>query len=160
VAAAQGLGLADCGYYCLDALRIEAGRRALGAELGPDVDPYEAGLGFAVRPGKRRPFVGQESLNARSAQALRRSVLTFRCAAMEPWVWGGEPLLRDGVPVGELSSVGCSGEAGCMVGLGLVDLPEGCSPADAAAGHWEIDVAGERRDATASVRPAWTAASN
>jgi len=32
-AAGTQLGLRDCGYYALDALRIEAGRRAFGAEL-------------------------------------------------------------------------------------------------------------------------------
>ena len=36
--------LQDAGYYALDALRIEAGRRAWGAELGPDETPFEAGL--------------------------------------------------------------------------------------------------------------------
>ena len=37
-------GVRDAGYYALDALRIEAGRRAWGAELGPDETPFEAGL--------------------------------------------------------------------------------------------------------------------
>ncbi|MEP6876304.1 MAG: FAD-dependent oxidoreductase, partial [Burkholderiales bacterium] len=34
--AGEPLGLVNAGYYALDALRIEAGRRAWGAELGPD----------------------------------------------------------------------------------------------------------------------------
>ena len=42
--AGQDLGLRDAGYYALDALRIEAGRRAWGAELGPDETPFVAGL--------------------------------------------------------------------------------------------------------------------
>ncbi len=37
-------GLTDAGYYAIDALRIEAGRRAWGAELSPDETPWEAGL--------------------------------------------------------------------------------------------------------------------
>ncbi|MFM7345619.1 MAG: FAD-dependent oxidoreductase, partial [Tagaea sp.] len=40
--------LRDLGYYALDALRIEAGRRAFGPELGPDETPVEAGLMHAV----------------------------------------------------------------------------------------------------------------
>ena len=42
--AGADLGVRDAGYYALDALRIEAGRRAWGAELGPDETPFEAGL--------------------------------------------------------------------------------------------------------------------
>ena len=44
----------DAGYYTIDALRIEAGRRAWGAELGPDETPWEAGLGYAVKHGQAR----------------------------------------------------------------------------------------------------------
>ncbi len=47
--AGADLGLVDAGYYALDALRIEAGRRAWGAELGPDETPWQAGLAFAVK---------------------------------------------------------------------------------------------------------------
>ena len=42
--AGQDLGIRDAGYYTLDALRIEAGRRAWGDELGPDENPFEAEL--------------------------------------------------------------------------------------------------------------------
>jgi hypothetical protein len=55
---------ADAGYYALDALRIEAGRRAWGAELGPDETPFEAGLGFAVKLDKPGDFIGREALVA------------------------------------------------------------------------------------------------
>src|SRR4029077_17041629 len=51
-------GLKDAGYYTIDALRIEAGRRAWGAELGPDETPWEAGLGYAVKLDKPAAFIG------------------------------------------------------------------------------------------------------
>jgi glycine cleavage system aminomethyltransferase T len=38
--AGADLGLRDAGYYALDALRIEMGRRAWGAEIGPDETPW------------------------------------------------------------------------------------------------------------------------
>jgi glycine cleavage system aminomethyltransferase T len=50
--AGADLGLRDAGYYALDALRIEAGRRAWGAELGPDETPFEAGLMAGVKLDK------------------------------------------------------------------------------------------------------------
>ena len=50
--AGRDLGIKDAGYYALDALRIEAGRRAWSAELGPDENPFEAGLGYAIHLDK------------------------------------------------------------------------------------------------------------
>ena len=38
-----------------------------GNELGPDVTPYEAGLGRVVRLDKPGDFVGREALAARAA---------------------------------------------------------------------------------------------
>ena len=55
------LGLTNAGYYALDALRIEAGRRAWGAELGPDETPFEAGLRYAVKLDKPADFIGKGS---------------------------------------------------------------------------------------------------
>src|ERR1043165_1729746 len=55
-------GLRDAGYYALDALRIEAGRRAWGAELSPDETPWQAGLGFAVKLNKTDAFIGRDAL--------------------------------------------------------------------------------------------------
>src|SRR5204863_5826156 len=60
--AGSDLGLRDAGYYTIDALRIEAGRRAWGAELGPDETPWEAGLGYAVALDKGAEFIGRAAL--------------------------------------------------------------------------------------------------
>src|SRR4029450_12276829 len=49
VDAGAEFGLRDAGYYTIDALRIEAGRRAWGAELSPDDTPLEAGLSSAAQ---------------------------------------------------------------------------------------------------------------
>ena len=57
--AGADLGIRDAGYYALDALRIEQGRRAWGAELGPDETPWEAGLSYAVKLDKQTEFIGK-----------------------------------------------------------------------------------------------------
>ena len=49
VAAGAALGLRDVGTYAVDALRIERGYAAWGRDIGPDVTPFEAGLGHVVR---------------------------------------------------------------------------------------------------------------
>ena len=65
--AGAAFGLRDAGYYTIDALRIEAGRRAWGAELSPDETPWEAGLGYAVKLDKPAPFIGRDALRAQQA---------------------------------------------------------------------------------------------
>jgi glycine cleavage system aminomethyltransferase T len=121
--AGADLGLRDAGYYALDALRIEAGRRAWGAELGPDETPLEAGLMFAVKLDKPQAFIGQEALRRAQGEPLRKKLLSFVFDDPAVYAWGGESIVIDGQPVGELSSVGHSPAAGACVGLGYVRGP-------------------------------------
>ena len=136
-AAGKDLGLRDCGYYALDALRIEAGRRAFGPELSPDCTPYEAGLAFAIRKELRQP-----------AARLSKRLLTFTFPATELFAWGGEPILRDGKPVGELSSVGYSATLAAMVGMGFVHSED-------IEASYEIEVSGSKVPARASLKAPW-----
>ncbi|MES3001281.1 MAG: FAD-dependent oxidoreductase [Pseudomonadota bacterium] len=118
--AGRDLGLRDAGYYALDALRIEQGRRAWGAELGPDESPWEAGLGFSVKPDKACAFIGQEALRASRNKPLRKKLVTLVLQSSTPYVWGGETLLCDGEAAGEISSAGFSPLAGACVALGYM----------------------------------------
>jgi glycine cleavage system aminomethyltransferase T len=110
----------DAGYYALDALRIEAGRRAWGAELGPDETPFDAGLLAGVKLDRPADFIGRSALLTARGQPLRKKLLTIVFDDPEPYAWGGETLSIDGQPVGELSSAGWSPKAGACVGLGYV----------------------------------------
>jgi 4-methylaminobutanoate oxidase (formaldehyde-forming) len=127
----------DCGYYALDALRIEAGRRAFGAELSPDCTPYEAGLAHTVRPERRKP-----------PERLAKRILTFTFPATELFAWGGEPIVRNGTPVGELSSVGYSATLSSMVGMGFVHSED-------IEGSYAIEVSGHAVPAQASLEAPW-----
>jgi heterotetrameric sarcosine oxidase gamma subunit len=118
--AGADLGLRDAGYYALDALRIEAGRRAWGAELGPDETPFEAGLTFGVKLDKPHAFIGRAALRAAQDQPLRKKLLSFVLDDPAAYAWGGEAIVVDGQAVGELSSAGWSPKAGACVGLGYV----------------------------------------
>jgi glycine/D-amino acid oxidase-like deaminating enzyme/glycine cleavage system aminomethyltransferase T len=135
--AGGGLGMKDCGYYALDALRIEAGRRAFGAELSPDCTPYEAGLSHTVRPERRKP-----------PERLAKRILTFTFPATELFAWGGEPIVRNGTPVGELSSVGYSATLSSMVGMGFVHSED-------IEGSYAIEVSGHTVPAQASLEAPW-----
>ncbi len=117
--AGRGLGLRDAGYYALDALRIEQGRRAWGAELGPDETPWEAGLAFSVKLDKPAAFLGREALLKSRGQPLRKKLVSvvFDTPA---FAWGGEPLVIGADTVGDLTSVGWSPLANACVGLAYV----------------------------------------
>ncbi|HEU5294577.1 MAG TPA: FAD-dependent oxidoreductase [Burkholderiaceae bacterium] len=140
-------GLCDAGYYAIDALRIEAGRRAWGAELGPDESPWEAGLGVAVKLDKAANFIGRDALMAARDRPLRKKLLSFVFNDPTVYAWGGEVVCIDGEPVGELSSAGWSPGAGSCVGLGYV---RGAAAQRAHAGTpVTIDLWGEGVAATA-----------
>jgi 4-methylaminobutanoate oxidase (formaldehyde-forming) len=118
--AGRDLGLRDAGYYALDALRIEQGRRAWGAELGPDETPLEAGMMAAVDLDKPGGFIGRDALLARQGQPLRKKLVTLVVASPEPYLWGGESIWVNGQAAGEISSAGWSPRAGACVALGYV----------------------------------------
>ena len=134
-------GLKDAGYYAIDALRIEAGRRAWGAELGPDETPFEAGLAFAVKLDKLADFIGKAALLKARDLPLRKKLVTVVLASEQHYAWGGEPLLLDGEPVGELSSVGWSPKAGACVGLGYLRGDAATRPHEGT--QVEVDLWGE-----------------
>jgi 4-methylaminobutanoate oxidase (formaldehyde-forming) len=150
--AGAGLGLVDAGYYTIDALRIEAGRRAWGAELGPDETPLEAGLMHAValaKPG----FLGRDALLRKREAGVSKRLATLVLDDPEAWAWGGEGILRDGVPVGEVTSAGWSATLGKAVVMGYV---RGAAPVERAwvlSGRYQLDIAGQVVDATIAARP-------
>ena len=118
--AGQNLDIRDAGYYALDALRIEAGRRAWGAELGPDENPFEAGLVGSVDLEKPVPFIGKLSLLKAKVQPLKKKLVTIVINFPDVYAWGGESIVIDNETVGELTSVGWSPRANACVGMGYV----------------------------------------
>jgi glycine cleavage system aminomethyltransferase T len=140
--AGQDLGLRDAGYYALDALRIEQGRRAWGAELGPDETPWEAGLAFSVTLDKAEAFIGQAALQSARGRPLRKKLVTLVLGDRNACAWGGETILLDGEPAGEISSAGYSPLAGGFVGLGYVRGDHANRTHQGTGGH--IELWGER----------------
>jgi 4-methylaminobutanoate oxidase (formaldehyde-forming) len=140
--AGRDLGLRDAGYFALDALRIEQGRRAWGAELGPDETPIEAGMMGAVDLDKPGGFIGRDALLARQGQPLRKKLVTLVVASPEPYLWGGESIWVNGQAAGEISSAGWSPAAGACMALGYVrgDLANRVHTGTVA----ELDLWGER----------------
>lgn len=143
--AGADLGLVDCGYYALEALRLEKGYRAWSRELTPDISPYEAGLAFAVSLDKPNGFVGREALvTAKAKGAPSRRIVQFTVDDEDPMLWGGELILRDGHPVGEVRSAAYGHTLGCSVALALVEAAAGVDRSFLESGRFEVDLAGDR----------------
>jgi 4-methylaminobutanoate oxidase (formaldehyde-forming) len=140
--------LRDAGYYTIDALRIEAGRRAWGTELSPDETPWEAGLGYAVRIDKPSPFVGRDALIGKPASAISKRLVLLTFDDPQAFPWGGEPILMNGRNVGEITSAGYSRKLGRAIAMGYARADVPLTDEAMLAARYEIDIAGEFTAAT------------
>jgi 4-methylaminobutanoate oxidase (formaldehyde-forming) len=71
----------------------------------------------------------------------------------EPMLWGGELVLRDGVPVGQVTSAAWGETVGGCVGLAYVADPAGVTSREwASSGGFTVNVGGSVRPVTVSLR--------
>ena len=158
VEAGESVGLRHAGYHAMHSLRIEKAYRSWGHDISDEDTPLEAGLGFAVAWGKEGGFIGREALlrlRERGAPGLTRRLVQFALEDPEPLLYHNEPIWRDGVLVGRISSGMYGHTLGRAIGLGYVanDGPEGVTPEWIIAGSYELEVAAERFPARVSLRP-------
>jgi 4-methylaminobutanoate oxidase (formaldehyde-forming) len=151
--AGAAAGLRDAGYYALEGLRLEKGYRAWGRELTPDVTPHEAGLGFAVKLDKGCDFIGRDALLAMRGKAPERRCLSLVANdPSAPLAHGGELVMADDQPVGEVTSAAFGAALNRPVMLALITTKgEPLDAARLAKRVWTIDVAGTRVPVTASL---------
>ena len=144
----DALGLTDAGYYAIESLRLEKGYRAFGRELTPDYTPVEAGLVFATALKGDKDFLGRTALEAHRARLAaggpRRRLVSFVVEDPAPMLWGGELLLRDGVPAGQVTSAAWGATLGACVGLGYLRADAPVTQAGLDDAVFEVDVAGDR----------------
>lgn len=153
MAAGAAFGIANAGYRAIETLRLEKGCRAWGSDIGPDHTPLEAGLGWAVKLKTAIPFLGREALEAQRSQRLRKILATFTVDDPAVVLLGRETILRDGNPVGWLSSGGFGHTLGKPIGLGYVRDPAGLDCEALTTGRYELEVATERVPCTLHLEP-------
>ncbi len=149
--AGEGMGLKLCGMHMMDCARSEKAFRHFGHDITCEDHVLEAGLGFAVATGKP-DFIGRDAVLRKKDEGLAKRLVQFRLTDPEPLLYHNEPVLRDGQIVGYLSSGAYGHHLGGAIGMGYV--PSAGESADQLlASTYEIDVAGTRVRAEASLKP-------
>ena len=148
-----GFGLAHAGYHAMGSLRMEKAYREWGHDITPDDTPLEAGLSFAVAWDKPGGFLGQEALEAQRERGVTRRLVGFALEDEEPLVLHDEPIWRDGILCGRMTSGAFGHTVGRSLGMGYVENEDGVSPDFVRSGTYEIEIACKRYPAEASLKP-------
>jgi glycine cleavage system aminomethyltransferase T/glycine/D-amino acid oxidase-like deaminating enzyme len=146
MASGGDLGVTNAGYYTIESMRLEKAYRAFGRELTPDFGPVEAGLVFATALKSEKDFLGRSALEAHrdevAAGGARRRLVSFVLEDPEPMLWGGELLLRDGMPAGQVTSAAWGATVGAAVGLAYLRSDGPVTNDSLLGSRFEVDVAG------------------
>lgn len=154
VAAGVAHGLKHAGLQALGSLRLEKAYRDFGHDIGNLDTPFEAGLGFAVKLDKPGGFIGRDALVVKhKAGVPSRRLVQFLLNDPEPLLYHGEVICRDGVAVGTIRAGAFGHTLGASVGLGYVEANGPVSRDYISSGAWEIEIAAQRHEARASLRP-------
>ncbi|SEO88610.1 GcvT family protein [Amycolatopsis saalfeldensis] len=145
-AAGRELGVIAAGRAAFNSLRLEKGYRLWGTDMTTEHDPYEAGVGFAVRPAKGA-FAGREAIDGCSEETASRRL---RCLTVDDGrtvVLGKEPVFVDGAPAGYVTSAAYGYTIGRPIAYAwlpaTVDIGDGV----------EIEYFGRRVPATVAAEP-------
>jgi aminomethyltransferase len=103
LAAGAPAGLVPAGLAARDTLRLEAGMPLYGNELGPDITPFDAGLGRVVRFDKPGDFVGRSALSELASASPARRLIGLRIESRRV-ARHGYPVLASGVECGVVTS--------------------------------------------------------
>ena len=143
--------LVAAGLGAFDTLRLEKGYRLWGQDIDTEHDPFEAGLGFAVKMDKGE-FQGREALARRLERGPTRKLACMTLDDAASVVLGKEPIRSGERVVGYATSAGYGYSVGrCIVyGYLPVELAVPGTPV-------EVEYFDERLPATVAEDPLWDA---
>ncbi|MCV6594548.1 MAG: FAD-dependent oxidoreductase [Silicimonas sp.] len=145
-------GLKLCGLHAMDSCRIEKGFRHFGHDITDEDHVVEAGLGFAVKTKAKPSFIGRDAVIRKREEGVARRMLQFKLTDPEPMLFHNEPLVRDGEIIGIVTSANYGHALGGAIGMGYVPC-QGESADQVLASSYEIEIAGTRVAAEASLAP-------
>jgi 4-methylaminobutanoate oxidase (formaldehyde-forming) len=149
--AAHGLKMA--GMHTLDTCRIEKKFVHYGHDVAEVDTPLECGMGFVCDLDKDIAFIGRDAIlkQKESQSFMNKRLVQFLLQDPEAMLYSHEPILRDGIIVGHLTSGNYGHTLGGSVGLGYIEVEEAVTKDYLDSGRIEIDVGGERVPAQPSL---------
>jgi len=145
-AAGQDLGVRPMGGGALESMRLEKGYRLWGTDIDTDVDPYAAGLGFAVDTDEE--FVGREAVEAARAGGPDSRITPITLDDSTDILLSGRPVVKDGEALGYVQAA----DFGYTIGesIAYTYVPSEYAEAGTAV---EVLCEGDRYDATVRDEP-------
>jgi 4-methylaminobutanoate oxidase (formaldehyde-forming) len=153
MSAGHRFGIRPVGYRALESLRLEKGYLAWSSDISPADTPFEAGLGWAVKLKTGKPFLGREALERGAGLSLGKRLVGFTTADPDVVLLGRETILRDGEPVGYLTSGGYGYTIERPIGFGYVRNADGVGDDFLRRGSYELVVASEAHSAELVLAP-------
>jgi glycine cleavage system aminomethyltransferase T/glycine/D-amino acid oxidase-like deaminating enzyme len=146
-------GLKLAGMHTLDSCRMEKKFVHYGHDVADQDTPLECGMSFVCALDKEIPFSGRDAIlkQKESGSFMRKRLVQFLLQDPEAMLYHHEPILRDGVIVGHLTSGNYGHTLGGSVGLGYVEVEEDVTRDYLESGSFAIDVAGDHVPAKASL---------
>ena len=134
------------GIYALDGCRLEKGFKHWGHDLGPDISPLEAGIGFAVN-WKKVDFLGRDALIFQKEAGLTRRQILLEVEG-DALLLHDEPVWENNTYIGLTSSGARGPRTGKNLCFANVSIAPGETKAETLARSFEIEVANQKYKAT------------
>ena len=146
-------GLKLAGMHTLDSCRMEKKFVHYGHDVADQDTPLECGMSFVCALDKTIPFTGRDAImkQKESGSFMRKRLVQFLLQDPEAMLYHHEPILRDGVIVGHLTSGNYAHTLGGSVGLGYVEVEDDVTHDYLESGSFAIDVGGDHIPAKASL---------
>jgi len=158
VDAGEAFGLVHAGLKALASCRMEKAYRDYGHDIDNTDSLLQVGLGFTADYAKEGGFIGKEALLEQKAANKKAGGMSSRLLQIlvkdpEPLMFHGEVVYRDGVEKGYIRAASYGHTLGGAVGLAMIQHDAPFKKDWIESGTWEVDIAGKRHPAVASLRP-------
>ena len=146
--------LRHAGLKALNSLRMEKGYRDYGHDMDNTDNAYEVGLGIFVKLNKADDFIGKQAcIKIKQEDDQTRRLAQVLVKDPEAFLFHAEIVLRDGKPVGYVTSGSYAFTLGGAAGLFMIKADQPIDEEYVSSGTWEVNIAGNFYPAVVSLRP-------
>ena len=111
-------GAVPAGSFAQTSMRIEKQFLSFGHDLDTDINPFEAGLDFAI--DWNSDFIGKQALETKKGEAPQQVFASILFHDSDVWPMGNEPVIVDGQIVGKTTSAAFGYRVNRPVAIALI----------------------------------------